>query len=253
MRFVSTPHCFTDPPSMPRREALLGGAAAVAAPLAMWTTFLLAARLRAGYDALRAPASELGQMGSSGAWMFNLGFFVGPGLLTIGLAVVISTIGPRRWARLGASLMLGVGGLSLIASGLVPMSPDSAQITFWHRFAGLPLITVLPAGILLMGAVLPAEPEWRLARALSGVAGSALIGLIAVYRLGFLAIPDGVFQRAGLLVLTCWFLALGLSLIHSYREKGAWPEGRAPSPYLATPASSQAHASGRQSPGPRAG
>ena len=198
-------------PSVARsRLAAAGGAAGVVTPVLMWTAFLLAALLRPGYDLLRDSSSELGQIGSPGSPIFNVAFFLVPGVLTICFGAALATLPGRLWLRLTASLMISLSGVSVLASGLVPMASTSAQLTFWHRFAGLPLLTVLPAGILLLSLGLSSELGWRPCGWLGLLCGFVLVILIGCYRLDVVTIPDGFFQRASLAVLTPWFVAIGL-------------------------------------------
>src|SRR5579864_7734844 len=114
-----------------RRLAGVGGAAGMATPIVMWTAFLVAAFLRPGYDLIRDPSSELGQLGSPGAAIFNVAFFLVPGVLTLCLGAALATFPGGRWARLAGSLMISFSGLSMFASGLIPMAPNSEQLTFW--------------------------------------------------------------------------------------------------------------------------
>ncbi len=213
-----------------RRLAGVGGAAGMATPIVMWTAFLVAAFLRPGYDLIRDPSSELGQLGSPGAALFNMAFFLVPGVLTICFGAAVATFPGRRWARLAASLMISLSGLSTFASGLIPMAPNSEPLTFWHRFAGLPLLTVFPAGILLLSLVLRSDLRLRADARLGLLCGSVLVILIGCYELHVVAIPDGLFQRLSLAVLTPWFVGIGIRLfrLNSRTRKNARPKADAP-------------------------
>src|SRR5579864_4235893 len=114
-----------------RRLAGVGGVAGIATPVVMWTAFLLAAFFRPGYDLIRDPSSELGEIGSPGAAIFNLAFFLVPGVLTICFGAALAGFPGGRWERLAGSLMISLSGLSMFASGLIPMAPNSEQLTFW--------------------------------------------------------------------------------------------------------------------------
>lgn len=191
----------------------LGSTAGIAAPLLMWTFFFIAGLQRHGYNLLLDPASELGQAGTPGATMFNAGFFIVPGLLIVIFAVRLYAVIARRRLGVAAALLMGASGLSLVASGLITMNPNSFQLSLLHRLVGLPLLTALPAAILLLLVALPFESRWSIDRRLSAAAGSLMVLLIAVYEVPLVALPDGILQRANLLVLTAWLLAVGLRLL----------------------------------------
>ena len=220
-----------------RRLAGVGGVAGIATPVVMWTAFLLAAFFRPGYDLIRDPSSELGEIGSPGAAIFNLAFFLVPGVLTICFGAALAGFPGGRWARLAGSLMISLSGLSMFASGLIPMAPNSEQLTFWHRFAGLPLLTVFPAGILLLSLALSYDLRLRADARLGLLCGSVLTILIGCYELHVVDIPDGLFQRASLAVLTPWFVAIGLRLLRrnspNRNENGRTAADRPPAIWIA--------------------
>lgn len=195
------------------RLRTLGSAAGIAAPLLMWTIFLVAGLQRRGYNLLTDPASELGQAGTPGAGAFNAGFFLVPGLLIVTFAVRLYAVIARRRLGATAASLMGASGLSLVASGLITMNPNSSQLSLLHRLVGLPLLTALPTAILLLLVALPFESRWSIDRRLSAAAGSLMVLLIAAYEVPPVAMPDGILQRANLLVLTAWLLAVGLRLL----------------------------------------
>lgn len=194
----------------------------------MWVVFGVAGLQRRGFNLLLDPASELGQTGTFGATAFNVGFFLIPGLLIVVFALRLYPVLARRPIGVIASFFIGSGGLSLLLSGLIPMTPTSSQATLWHRLMGLPLLTTLPIGILLLSAALPENHGWRLERRLSLGAGSIMVALVAAYQVSRSTLPDGIMQRTMLLLLTAWFVAIGIRLV---RESAAetlpsYPRGR---------------------------
>ena len=191
----------------------LGALAGIAAPLLMWIAFFLAGVKRNGYNLLLDPASELGQAGIPGAWAFNLGFFVIPGVLIMTFAARLNGLLARRRFGPIVSLLIGVSGLSLLLSGLITMNPGSPPSSLWHQTVGLPLLTTLPAGILLASMALPQQPGWQFYRGLCLAIGLLLVALIAGYELHVFGLRDGILQRANLLLLTGWYVAMGIRLI----------------------------------------
>jgi hypothetical membrane protein len=191
------------------------GFAALVAPVLMWSEFLAMGLSRHGYNLLTRPFSDLATRGTPHATLFDMGFFLVPGLLTVvlGIGLWFTIRGGQAW-RAGAVLVVA-SGLFLLAAGAFPQDPASfvegvlhgtmAQICF-------AIASVAPL-VLFLGSrdhahLSPPRRLWLAA----GIASFAIEGL-AIALHPFLAYPDGFFQRPFTLVLTVWFVATGAWLL----------------------------------------
>lgn len=201
---------------------LAAGLAAIVAPLLMWSEFLAMGLSRHGYNMLLRPFSDLATRGTQNATVFDLGFFLAPGILTVvvGLGLWHGLPGGRAW-RVG-SLMIVAAGVLLFATGVFQQDPRSfvagvlhgtmAQTTFG-------IASVAPL-ILFLGSAehLHVSPPRRIWLG-AGLATFAIEGLgVAMHAVTHY--PDGFFQRPFTLVLTIWFVATGAWLLRVRRFEG---------------------------------
>jgi hypothetical membrane protein len=194
------------------------GLAALAAPILMWSDFLGMGLSRHGYNLLTRPFSDLATRGTQNATLFDLGFFLIPGLLTIvlGLGMGLSIRGGQAW-RAGAAMIVGTG-VFLFATGIFQQDPTSFVAGVLHGTMAqicFALASVAPL-ILFAGSgdhahLAPPRRLWMAA----GVASFAIEGLAIALRPVHISYPDGLFQRPFTLVLTIWFLSTGVWLLRS--------------------------------------
>lgn len=195
------------------------GVAALAAPILMWTEFLTMGLTRHGYNLLTRPFSDLATRGSQNATVFDLGFFLVPGVLAIvlGLGMLLSIRGGRAW-RAGAALVIGAG-IFQIATGIFQQDPTSVMAGILHGTMaqicfGLASVAplVLFAGSRDHAHLSPPRRIWMVA----GIASFAIEAFaIAIHPL--VHYPDGLFQRPFTLVLTVFFVTTGVWLLRSHR------------------------------------
>ncbi len=200
----------------------VAGVAALAAPVLMWSDFFGLGLARRGYNLLTRPFSDLATRGTPHAALFDLGFFVLPGLLTIvvGLGLWHSHKGGQLW-RAGSALIVAAGAF-LIATGIFQQDPryyvegvlhgTMAQTTFAIASVA-PL--VLFFGSADRGHLRPPRRLWLLA----ALAAFATEGIAIALR-PVLSYPDGFFQRPFALSLTLWFVATGAWLLRVRRIEG---------------------------------
>lgn len=195
------------------------GLAALAAPILMWTEFLTMGLTRHGYNLLTRPFSDLATRGSQNATVFDLGFFLVPGVLAIvlGLGMLLSFRGGRAW-RIGAALVIGAG-IFQIATGIFQQDPTSVTAGVLHGTMaqicfGLASVAplVLFAGSKDHAHLSPPRRIWMAA----GIASFAIEAFaIAIHPL--VHYPDGLFQRPFTLVLTVFFVTTGVWLLRTHR------------------------------------
>lgn len=191
-----------------RRLIRIAALAALATPLLMWIEFLAVGLSTPGYDLLTRAASDLGATGARAASIFDAGFFVLPGLLTMLFAAGLMAAPPRSaWWRLGALLVFAEGAL-LVLAGVNSENPASSTLTARHQLlASLCFAAAAVAPIaLLTGMRGAARRSWSAALIASSLA-ILLIEVAGITLSLFTAYPDGLFQRPFGVALTVWFLA----------------------------------------------
>ena len=195
----------------------VAGLAALVAPILMWSEFLGMGLSRHGYNLLTRPFSDLATRGTQNATLFDLGFFLIPGILTVvlGLGMGLSIRGGQAW-RAGAAMIVG-SGVFLFATGIFQQDPTSFVAGILHGTMAqicFALASVAPL-VLFAGSadhahLAPPRRLWMLA----GVASFAIEGLAIALR-PVMHYPDGFFQRPFTLVLTLWFVSTGIWLVRS--------------------------------------
>lgn len=199
----------------------LAGWAALVAPLLMWSEFLTMGASRYGYNMLTRPFSDLATRGTPNAGLFDLGFFLVPGVLTVVLGIGLYTIGGGRVWRVGA-LTVTASGVFLLAAGAFPQDPNSFVEGLLHGTMAqtcFALASVAPLA-LFMGS--GREFQFATPRRIwlaAGITALAIEAFAIAFR-PLLPYPDGFFQRPFTLVLTIWFITTGAWLLRGHRFEG---------------------------------
>lgn len=188
----------------------------------MWTGFLAIGLSRPGYNLLTRPFSDLATYGTPNAVLFDLGFFLVPGVLTVVLGVGLwFTIHDGQVWRSGALLVIAAG-LFLLATGLFRQDPASFVASVLHGTMAqicFAVASVAPL-VLFFGSrdhvhFAPPRRVWLL----GGIASFAIEGLALAMR-PVHSYPDGLFQRPFTLVLTVFFVATGAWLLRGRHIEG---------------------------------
>lgn len=210
---LSTGHLYDVAVQLNIRRA--GGLAAIVAPALMWSGFFAAGLSRQGYDMLTRPFSDLATRGTSNATLFDVDFFILPGLLTAIVALGLWHVGRAGTVWRAGALLIGGTGLFLFATGVFQQDPSSSTARILHGtvsqvcFAMASVAPVVLFAASLKDAHLdPPRRVWLM----TGVA-AALAETLAVGLRPFLHYPDGFFQRPFTLALTVWFVATGAWLL----------------------------------------
>jgi hypothetical membrane protein len=197
------------------------GYAAIVTPVLMWTGFLVAGLSRPDYNLLTRPFSDLATRGTSNATIFDLGFFVVPGLLTALVGVGLWHVRAGLVWRLG-SLLIVAAGIFLFATGVFQQDPSSGTASILHGTMSqicFAIASVAPI-VLFVGSSDAAHLDApRRLWLLSGLAALAIEGLGVALR-PFLHYPDGFFQRSFTMALTIWFVATGAWLLRVRKAEG---------------------------------
>lgn len=200
----------------------VAGIAALAAPVLMWSQFFAVGLSRHGYNLLTRPFSDLATRGTPLSNVFDVGFFLVPGVLTVlvGIGLWFAIDGPRLW-RAGAVLIVG-SGVFLFATGVFRQDPTSSLAGTLHGTVSqicFAVASVAPLALFAGSAghlhIAPPRRLWLVA----GLAAFAIEALAVGMRhtMGF---PEGLFQRPFTLVLTIWFLATGAWLLKVRQFEG---------------------------------
>ena len=196
--------------------------AALAAPLLMWSEFLAMGLTRPGYNLFTRPFSDLATRGTPGATVFDIGFFLMPGVLTIllGVGLWLAIRGGQAW-RSGAAMIIG-SGVFLVATGVFQQDPGSFMAAVMHGTMSqicFALASVAPL-VLFIGSAGHAHmsPPRRIWLA-AGIACLS-VEVLAVALRPILRYPDGLFQRPFTMVLTIWFITTGVWLLKVGQIKG---------------------------------
>lgn len=200
----------------------LAGVAALLAPLLMWVEFFVMGSLRPGYNLVTGAASELAARGTTHAAVFSAGFFFLPGVLTLFVATGLwrTGRGGHLW-RTGA-LLVAVAGALLVLTGVFPLDRTSALSSGLHGIVSQACFAIVTVAMLLMSAG-ASRIQWE------GVPRRLWLGLgfgltaVELFNLTFrqaMALPNGLFQRPFMILVTVWFVVTGVWLLRAdaYRE-----------------------------------
>lgn len=188
----------------------------------MWTLFLAVGLSRHGYNLLTRPFSDLATRGMPLSNVFDVGFFLVPGVLTVlvGIGLWFAVEGRHIW-RMGTILIVGAG-IFLFATGVFRQDPTSHLAGAMHGTVSQICFAVASVAPLVLFAgstdfmhVTPPRRLWLFA----GLAAFAIEAMAVAMRhtVGF---PEGLFQRPFTLVLTVWFVATGAWLLKVRQFEG---------------------------------
>lgn len=199
----------------------VAGVAALAAPVLMWSEFLVMGTSRQGYDLLTRPFSDLATKGTQNATLFDLGFFLVPGVLTFIVGVGLwFALRDGQVSRAGALLIAGAGAF-LFATGVFQQDPGSYVAGVLHGTMSqicFALASVAPLVLFIGSAdhahLAPPRRFWL-------AASLAALGIEAsAWALHGVHYPLGFFQRPFTLVLTAWFVTTGVWLLRVRHNEG---------------------------------
>ena len=188
----------------------------------MWSEFVTMGLSRQGYDMLTRPFSDLATRGTQNSTLFDVGFFLVPGILTVlvGLGLWAALRGGHAW-RSGSALIVGAG-VFLFATGIFQQDPHSHLAAVLHGTMSqicFAMASVAPL-VLFVGSaehlhLSPPRRLWIVASlaALSIEASAWALRAMTHY-------PEGFFQRPFTLVLTAWFVTTGAWLLRVRRFEG---------------------------------
>jgi len=198
------------------------GIAAVAAPLLMWADFLGVGLTRSGYNLLTRPFSDLATMGTQNSTVFDVGFFLVPGLLTVVIGLgLLDTRGMGRLWNAGAALVIGAGAF-LFLTGVFRQDPSVPSAGVLHGTVSqicFALASIAPALLFIGSAGLRTSAPPRRVWLVVAVAALAL-ELFGVLVRPALHIPYGLFQRPFTLALTVFFVTTSFWLLRDRRLRG---------------------------------
>jgi hypothetical protein len=188
----------------------------------MWAEFLAVGLSRRDYNMLTRPFSDLATLGAPHGLIFDLGFFLIPGVLTVvlGMGLYFTISGGQAW-RAGAILVMAAG-LFLLATGVFRQQSGSFVASALHGTMAqlcFAIASVAPL-VLFVGSrdhvhFAPPRRLWLV----GGIASFAIEGLAVAMR-PVVHYPDGFFQRPFTLVLTIFFLATGAWLLRGRHIEG---------------------------------
>ena len=177
---------------------------------------------RPGYNLLTRPFSDLATRGTSGSTVFDVGFFLVPGVLTIllGVGLYLAIGGGQAW-RSGSVLIVG-SGVFLVATGIFQQDPGSFVAYLLHGTMAqvcFALASVAPLVLFIGSAdqahIGPPRRVWLAAGILC-----LAVEVLAIAARPLVHYPDGLFQRPFTVVLTVWFVATGVWLLKVGKIQG---------------------------------
>jgi hypothetical membrane protein len=200
------------------------GLAAVGEAIFLWVALIVfgvsrfrysgAGHIDPGYNLVTRAASELGARGTPDALAFNAVYFYTTGALTILFAAGVYRATRTRLSGRVAAIVLVLSGLSEALAGVFTLDPYSQQATIVHLSVGLPFFLGVPVAALLIARALTGDLGSQRQSRFSLWMGVLLcvwvVAGIASMRFG---LAPGIFQRVYGLLVTVWFVGLGLWLI----------------------------------------
>jgi hypothetical membrane protein len=209
------------------RKSTLGG---VLGPIIFSAVVIVAALMRPDYSHVEQFISELGATGTENAAFMNFAGFALGGLLIASLGVALYATLPRRRVPLIASVLVGLFGLGVAASGVISCDIGCPQGT--GTTANLIHNTIAPIAFLclIVASFLLGIHWWRD----SGLRSLALYSIgTGVMALVFLALLissldareiTGLWQRLLLMTLFSWCIVIALRI--GKTESGGLPSNK---------------------------
>ena len=207
---------------MDRRQ--LAQWAGMIGPTLFVTTFTLEGWLRPGYDLRRRFVSELA-LGPRG-WIQRVNF-VALGVLTLVFARGIAAEFQKGKASRAGPVLLGIIGISYLASGIFVMDPvttlpdQMSRHGKLHTFFGALVFSLSPISCFVFLRRFRADPKWRALQWWTLAAGTISAASVVVLSVGPAqppAVPNafnrwiGVIQRAALVPYLSWLFTVALGL-----------------------------------------
>ena len=187
----------------------------------MWSEFLTFGTSRSGYNLLTRPFSDLATRGTPNSTVFDLGFFIVPGVLTVvvGLGLWFASREGHAW-RVG-SLLIMAAGVFLFATGVFQQDPGSYVAGLLHGTMSQTCFAIASVAPLVLFVGSTRHTHLGAPRRLWLLAGLAAIAIegVGVAIRPLAAYPDGLFQRPFSLVLTVWFVATGIWLLRARQAR----------------------------------
>jgi hypothetical membrane protein len=230
----------TEPGARPRPApsrviTRIGGIAAVIAALS-YSSFLASPWTHSAGSASSGFVSELETPGQPYAWLYRSSdVLAGIGILLAAWAVS-RLIAGRRWSA-GATALLALTGFSSVLDGATTMRCDPGtstrcahgehtavgligQLSALHTDSGLLGFAASAAGAIILGAVLADRwPGWGRLQIAAGI-GMAGCGVADLFLL-LASSSIGSTERARVLLISGWFLIIGLFLLRQAAAAGA--------------------------------
>ena len=206
--------------ALPWRHA--AGLSAVAAPILMWTEFFGVGGTRSGYNLLTRPFSDLATIGTQNSTLFDVGFFLIPGVLTVvvGLGLFMAHDLGRLW-KAGALLVVGAGAF-LLLTGIFRQDPSSRYAGELHGTVSqvcFALASIAPILLFIgsagLGEGAPPRRLWLLV-----AVGALALELFGLFVRPALHLPYGIFQRPFTLALTVFFITTAFWLLRGRPLQG---------------------------------
>jgi hypothetical membrane protein len=197
-----------------RRVFLLGGWTAIVWSIMRILVLAMFILLRPDWNPITQTASELGRVGASNAWLFNLlNFYLGGVFLVVFALCLYRALG-GGWTSTGATVLLLLSAISITIVGFVSL-PSRLHVPL-----ALPFFLAAPVAALLASAALR-QRRWRTYRRISLVVGIVwLLVTAATVLLQSAGLPSGLAQRILQVASTTWFLVIATWMLSEARRRG---------------------------------
>lgn len=211
-------------------------ASGVVGPLLFIVVFLIEGATRPGYSVWRNYVSDL-ELSNQG-WEQIANFLV-CGLLCIGFAVGLRRIWRTGRASVWGPLLVGLFGLGLVVAGVFvtdpgrgypPGAPLKGDPQTWHGFVhgingAVVFIILLPIACFVLARRFTDEPRNRGWATYSRITGAlilfmALLGIVLapIVENGGVPWPDGLIQRAEIIIGWVWLALTALRLLRQQQQ-----------------------------------
>jgi hypothetical membrane protein len=204
-------------PNTDSRILLLGGWILIVWSITRILVLGLFVALRPDWNPITQTASELGRVGASNAWLFNLlNFYLGGVLLAVS-AVCLYRAAGRGWTSTLALLLFLLSAASIATVGFVSL-PSRLHVPL-----ALPFFLTAPLAALLVSFALRQQASVAFRAVSIVVAAAWLLVTIASVPLQSEGLPAGFTQRVLQLASTTWFLQISVWMLRSARQSRDQP------------------------------